>query len=171
MTTFKQNGGLKLLGKITFKGKVEFDISETGPQKVSFKENKLKLEGDNIFIPANEWFDEDDNSALISENNCGNDYDSWQLLGDITTLMGYADKNGNIMIKQDYDMLSSIYEGVLFFKKDPKWGLMTVKGDIIIPAKYDVGDDIPFFNDGFAPVRLENLGWGYVNVKGEEVIS
>lgn len=70
-------------------------------------------------------------------------------------------------IKQ-YENFARFSEGMAAVQKKGKWGFINVKGEEVIPCKYDEGARI--FSEGLAAV-MHGDKYGYINTKGEEVIS
>ena len=52
---------------------------------------------------------------------------------------GYADKNGNIILEAQYDMVTEINEyGFAGINKDGKWGVVDKEGKIIVEPTYQI---------------------------------
>ena len=65
-----------------------------------------------------------------------------------------------------YALIDDFYDKLARVLKNGKWGYIDVRGNEIVPLKYDF---IRYFRDGLAGVEL-NGKWGFVDKKGEEVI-
>lgn len=67
---------------------------------------------------------------------------------------------------QQYDELTGFSEGYAIVRKDGKYGFINIKGEEVIPCKYE---NARSFSEGLAAVQKNNK-WGFVNTNGEEVI-
>jgi hypothetical protein len=76
-------------------------------------------------------------------------------------------KTGKEVIPAKYDGLFRFDQLHYLFEENGLQGLMTLSGEVIVPAKYH---SINFFSDGMAAVRLFDK-WGFVNANGDEEIA
>ncbi len=58
-------------------------------------------------------------------------------------------------------------EGLARFEKNGKWGYVSISGEVIVNAKYDMAYD---FSEGLAAVKLGDK-WGYIDPRGNVVIQ
>jgi hypothetical protein len=80
---------------------------------------------------------------------------------------GYANVNGEFIIKPQFDYAGDFSDEIARVKKGKKWGYIDIQGNPIIDIKYEAVQNN--FTDGLAWVKLKNK-YGYVNNKGEQVI-
>ena len=84
---------------------------------------------------------------------------------------GFADENGNIVIKAKYDKVGELEDGLaavaILNEKESKMGFINTKGEVVIPIKYDNGSE---FRNGVALVFLDKK-WGAVNRFGDMVLN
>lgn len=86
---------------------------------------------------------------------------------DLNDKAGFVDISGNIVIKPQYEAVSSFYDGLAIaaYNSDVGMGMINKKGEIIIPMKYH---DFLDYSEGFLGVRIGEK-WGYVDEMGREV--
>lgn len=60
---------------------------------------------------------------------------------------GIVDNENNYIVLPEYDMIEPVNERFLRFQVEGKWGVMSIKGDVIIDAEYNTIDS--FTGDGF----------------------
>ena len=59
---------------------------------------------------------------------------------------GFVNKEGNIVVQNEYDMVTEINEyGFAGIKKDGKWGVINKNGDIIQEPTYELESISPIF--------------------------
>jgi hypothetical protein len=84
--------------------------------------------------------------------------------------IGFADKNGKIIIPLVYDEVKDISESKIIVKKESKWGAIDLKNNILIPFEYNFlnpfYEDLAFFSNDINPKNI-----GYINVLNEVVIQ
>ncbi len=86
---------------------------------------------------------------------------------------GYADKNGNLAIKFQYDLASYFSEERAIVEVGNKFGFINTKGDQIVEPIYDAAYS---YHEGLAGVRIgkyqSNLesNWGFIDLSGKVVI-
>lgn len=83
-------------------------------------------------------------------------------------LWGYADKNGNLKIKDQYREAMPFKEGLAAVKplNSENWGFIDKDGKLQIPAVYErVGE----FSEGLIPV-CQNKKWGLIDKTGSVVL-
>jgi hypothetical protein len=126
---------------------------------------------------------EKDENEFLLERNLGN-------LAPVkkNNKIGFINSEGKIVADYFYDdNLMTRYhfnedEGFIFVKRDNKAGLLDQNGKVVI-SPFVGYDEIGIFNqiseseyysifylDGFCPVKKNNK-WGFVNLKGEEVLK
>lgn len=125
----------------------------------------------------NHWgyIDKNDNIKIPFKFNYANQF------VDGVAVVSLNDKKGLINTKGDY-VIDCIYQEIrttnnqslLPFKNDNKWGYLNEKGEVIIKNNYaplstnEIGfDEIGYFNNGFAKVRLEQTEF-YIDKAGRE---
>lgn len=80
---------------------------------------------------------------------------------------GYKNKNGDIIIPEQYDDVSLFIDGMAIVKAGEKWGVINKKGDYLITPQYDF---LVYDSDGlFIALIGKKIGW--INKKGEVVIQ
>lgn len=75
---------------------------------------------------------------------------------------GYADPNGQVVIKPAFDAARLFSEGVAAVQKDSKWGYIDSTGKAAIEARFEGAGD---FCEGLARVR-DGARWGFINSTG-----
>ena len=80
--------------------------------------------------------------------------------------------NLNLTIPIEFnDIYETNLSDIVRVKKDGKWGLFTVEGQQLTPLKYENEPVHKLqFTEGLAPISVNNK-WGFVDEKGEEIIS
>lgn len=75
------------------------------------------------------------------------------------------------LVIKDADCISDFHEGLAFFNKDNKAGVVNKMGEIIVEPTYDVEPDIlnSFYKDGVAIVH-KNEKYGFIDKDGKEII-
>ena len=64
----------------------------------------------------------------------------------INNKWGFVDKNGNLKVKDEYDMVTELNEyGFAGIKKDNKWGVINENGEIIKEPTYELESISPMF--------------------------
>jgi len=95
---------------------------------------------------------------------------------DNTGKLGFADKQGKVVISCKYETAFEFDGNLAFVRLDKKWGMIDKTGKTVVPHKYDMlglairNGGLQVFCDGFARVQL-NGKWGYLDKTGSEVIS
>ena len=79
---------------------------------------------------------------------------------------GYIERNGNWLIKHNYEEAYSFSEGLALVMKDKLYGFINQKGDLVIDTKFE---DANYFMEGLAAVK-KNDNWGYINQNGDWVM-
>jgi hypothetical protein len=81
---------------------------------------------------------------------------------------GIADTTGTIIIKPEYDNLTSFSDnGLALAKKNGKYGFIDITGKTVIEFKFDDAD-----NFKYSLARAKSNGkWGFINIKGNFVIE
>lgn len=81
--------------------------------------------------------------------------------------IGLIDKNGKTIVPlSTYENINEFQSGYAVVKKNNKVGLIDSLGNIIVKPIYD---NIRHPSDGMIEIK-SSLAWGYVNMKGEEII-
>lgn len=77
------------------------------------------------------------------------------------------DKHGE-KISEDFDEVRPfVSEEPAAVKKDEKWGLLSITGEIVLEPQYD---DLKSMNLGYAPVQIDGL-WGFIDQYGNQLIE
>ena len=102
---------------------------------------------------------------------------------------GFVDINGKVVVECQYEDVKPIKNNIYAYSVNNKWGLKNLQGKVIIePKYYDISDFTSFiygayyeeegwagyFNSNLCQIALEKNQeqvWGFINVKGVEVIS
>lgn len=91
-------------------------------------------------------------------------------------LCGYADKDGNIIIKYQYENAGSFRYGFAAVKIGEKWGFINTKGDVVIPPEYDTVSGMT--SDKYAIVKkgekygiIDETGTVAVNIQYDEICT
>ncbi len=88
---------------------------------------------------------------------------------------GFIDKTGNVVIKAQYGLAESFFEGLAAVNTgtilEGSWGFIDKIDKLIIPAEYQgaVTLDPMRFRNGFAQVKFKDNNWGYINKDGKVV--
>jgi hypothetical protein len=87
--------------------------------------------------------------------------------------IGFMNKKGDLVIDFQFDRVRDFHQGVapVALGKDSnkdKWGLIDVKGNFINDTKYD---EIETFKNGLARVFINGVGYGFIDIKGNEVFK
>jgi len=80
--------------------------------------------------------------------------------------VGYVSKEGEVVIKLQYDEGLTFKEGYVAVRTGPKWQYLDSTGKVITEAIYE---DALSFTNGMAAVAKNNL-YGFINKNGEMVI-
>ncbi|MFN8251794.1 MAG: WG repeat-containing protein [Ferruginibacter sp.] len=80
--------------------------------------------------------------------------------------IGYVNKEGEVMIKLQYDEGLTFKEGYVAVRTGLKWQYFDSTGKGITEAIYE---DAGSFGNGLAPVSKNNL-YGFINTKGEQAL-
>ena len=80
----------------------------------------------------------------------------------------YLDSTGAVITEPLYDDALTFAEGLAAVSKDGKYGFIDRTGKIIIPYTYP---NARSFSEGLAPIGNNKDLWGYINAKGEFVIT
>jgi hypothetical protein len=80
---------------------------------------------------------------------------------------GAIDKTGKPVLTFEYDLLSSVNEGIFAALKNGKWACIKSDGEVITKFQFDW---VYLFNGGLAMVRIDNK-YGYIDINGNLVIS
>ena len=78
---------------------------------------------------------------------------------------GYINKKNIFVIPCNYTAASSFKDGVARVRQDGKWMLIDKTGKSITKCEYE---EIGNVSDGM--IRVKKGNWGYINIKGEEII-
>ena len=75
---------------------------------------------------------------------------------------GFIDKQGNFVIRLQYNKADNFHEGLAAVQKDWRWGYIDRKGNVVIPFQYDEAFG---FDGGVAPVKKDGK-WFVIDHKG-----
>jgi len=78
---------------------------------------------------------------------------------------GFVDKNGQLVIKVQFDDVNSFSEGLAPAKINNKWGVVNRTGEFILQPQFDY---IGSFRAGVA-VIIDNKRWSYIDKTGQSV--
>lgn len=153
----------KIEGKSVIKAIVSnpytIDIYNSKIEKVASMENaKITLEENYITLYSatqRKYFDNMGNEIL------NNDILDLELYAFVENeKWGFKDKNNNIIVDANYDMVTELNSyGFAGIKKDDKWGVIDSKGNIIVDTIYEIRDINPNFIGQYYQVNL-----GYENI-------
>ena len=79
--------------------------------------------------------------------------------------MGFKNKNGQIIIPAQWNMVYDFHEG-LAKVQNWKYGFINIKGEVVVPLEWDNSE---YFSEGLAVVEKDEK-CGYINKAGELVI-
>ena len=83
---------------------------------------------------------------------------------------GLLDKSGNIVLKPNYDEISSIRDGIAYVVKSGKWGFIDQYGKVILePKKYAAMSD--FTDKGLSLVKKNDYQVGVIDKTGRLVVE
>lgn len=99
-------------------------------------------------------------SPLLEKHN----RNYWKLVEYQDGTFNYIDQKGKKLFKDKlkYDFISQIYGNYILVKKNEKWNIIDLSGNLIIPEWYDT---VWEFHEGYARVKNGNK-WNYVDEKG-----
>jgi WD40 repeat protein len=79
---------------------------------------------------------------------------------------GFINKNGDVVIKPEFDLTFNFSEGMAFVEENGKFGFINQTGQMAIEPQFYYAKD---FHNGLARVSYARDGWGYINQSGEFV--
>ena len=80
---------------------------------------------------------------------------------------GYIDKSGKEVVKPQFDMASSFYEGLACIKQGDQYGFIDKTGKMVINPQFE---NALYFLEGLSPV-CNGKQWGFIDAKGSYVIQ
>ena len=80
---------------------------------------------------------------------------------------GYLDAKGEVVIPPQFQVASTFSEGLACVCKGGLFGYIDTRGEWVIPPRFQYAND---FSDGVAGVHLGEIGWGFIDRTGKEVI-
>ncbi|MBR3654180.1 MAG: WG repeat-containing protein [Elusimicrobia bacterium] len=80
---------------------------------------------------------------------------------------GIIDKQGNLIVKFDYEELNNLSENFVFYKENNKYGYIDIINNKKSKTRYD---DIKIFKEGLAAVCIDEK-WGFIDKDGKPVIE
>ena len=83
------------------------------------------------------------------------------LLVEKNSLFGFIDRQGQIVIEPKYKDAHSFSDGLAAVSNGKKWGFINLKGDTVIPFRFD--DVFDGFNNGLSDVTIKD-SCGYIVV-------
>lgn len=86
---------------------------------------------------------------------------------DIDGKTGYINRNGQIVIRSQYNLGSCFSNGLAAVRIRKKWGFINKKGELVIQAKFDA---VSNYSEGLALVKIGKF-WGYIDKIGKTVIE
>lgn len=94
---------------------------------------------------------------------------------DASGYVGYANKDGKVVIPCKYETAMDFDGDLAFVRLDKKWGMINKAGKTVIRHKYEMlglairDGALSVFTEGLARAQL-NGKWGYLDKSGREVI-
>ena len=80
---------------------------------------------------------------------------------------GYIDKNGEFVIRFQYNDADNFHEGLAAVQKDWRWGYIDHSGNTVIPFQYDEAFE---FDGGIAPVKKDGK-WCVIGKDGKVLLE
>lgn len=77
-------------------------------------------------------------------------------------------KNGELLLKPEYDYIDNFYEGYAIVQKNEKYGVIDEKFNMVIRPEWEY---ISPFHLGYAMVRAKNQKSGVIDVNGKIIIK
>ena len=85
---------------------------------------------------------------------------------------GFFDRQGNVVIKPQFEVALPFFEGFALVQVDGLWGYIDTTGRIVIEPQFNEADN---FSGGYARIKLTKsfgtLKWGFINKRGEMVVE
>lgn len=131
----------------------------------------VPVEFDNYYLSGWEYYN--DSLIVVSKSKGLFGFDNVFGVYDITGRRIIPLIYSDIDINQgnyNYNTLSRAYCPYILAALNGKWGVINRNNEIIVPFKYDSKESIGKFTNGYAAVKV-NERWGYVDLKGLEVIE
>ena len=82
--------------------------------------------------------------------------------------LGMVNAEGKEIVTPQYEYLDAPVEGLFRVGKDEKYGIINIKGEIVIPVMYA---EVTPAKEGMVAFMREPQRWGYLNLKNEIVIQ
>lgn len=86
---------------------------------------------------------------------------------EINNKYGFIDKQGNLIIKAQFDNAFGFENGLASVNIEGKWGFINKQGNIVIQPQFDYARD---FSEGLARIKINNK-WGFIDMQGNIVIK
>lgn len=129
-------------------------FSNWSDQKVGWAFGFVDKSGREIVKPVyDEAFDFSEGLAAVKKQN------KW----------GFVNKLGKEIIKPQFDNVYSFSEGLASVSKNDKWGFIDKSGKLVINYQYE--SIIQYFNGGLAQLYKPNVGYVYIDKKGNVVLK
>ena len=83
---------------------------------------------------------------------------------------GFVDEDGNWIVEPIFDIISymGFVEGFCRVKLKGRWGYIKTDGSFLVEPKFDIAHE---FNEGYALVGIERIGYGYLNTNGTYLVE
>ncbi len=78
-------------------------------------------------------------------------------------LWGLMDRDGNWILRPQFDLVSLNLREAVWYKKDNRWGLVTLEGKILTEPKFA---HVKMFTEGVAGVTVDGNLWGVIDSTG-----
>lgn len=70
--------------------------------------------------------------------------------------------------QHEYDRIESFHEGRAIVRKEGKYGVIDINGNVIVPCTYS---NIHRYSEGVAACQMDSDGWAFMDLNGEIVIQ
>lgn len=80
---------------------------------------------------------------------------------------GFIDKQGNLIIKAQFDNVFGFENGLASVNIGGKWGFINKQGNFVIQPQFDYARN---FSEGLARIQVNNK-WGFIDMQGNIVIQ
>ncbi|NML24103.1 WG repeat-containing protein [Pseudoflavitalea sp. G-6-1-2] len=81
---------------------------------------------------------------------------------------GLVDTSGKEIVAPIYDYIGQVEDSMMLVKNSEKYGLINLKGEILIPIQYNA---LRSAGEGMVSFMTEPQRWGYLNLKNEVIVA
>lgn len=81
---------------------------------------------------------------------------------------GLVDTSGTEIVAPVYEYIGQVEDSLMLVKNSGKYGMINLKGEIIIPIQYNT---LRSAGEGMVSFMTEPQRWGYLNLKNEVVVE